>query len=169
VPGRQTGKTPPPPKREVPLDTVMAASANKAPSSARTLSAGVVVVRKQEGAWRVLLLRVYNYWDFPKGLVETGEDPLTAAQREVREESGIDDLEFRWGEEFVETEPYARNKVARYYLAASAAAQVNLPVNPQLGRPEHHEFRWLDWAPAGLLVSERLWPVLSWAQDRIDS
>ena len=85
----------------------------------RILSAGVVVVRRADDGWRVLLLRVYNYWDFPKGVVEAGEDPLAAAQREVREETGIEDLEFRWGEEFIETAPYSKNKVARYYLASS--------------------------------------------------
>ena len=58
------------------------------------LSAGVVVVRRTDDGWRVLLLRVYNYWDFPKGVVEPGEDALTAARREVREETTIDDLEF---------------------------------------------------------------------------
>ncbi len=97
-----------------------------------------------DDGWRVLLLRVYNYWDFPKGVVEPGEDPLTTARREVREETGIEDLEFRWGEEFIETEPYSKNKVARYYLATSPAAMVKLPVSAELGRPEHHEFRWLD-------------------------
>ena len=85
----------------------------------RILSAGVVVVRRVDDEWRVLLLRVYNYWDFPKGIVEPGEYPLTTARREVREETGIEDLEFRWGEEFIETEPYAKNKVARYYLATT--------------------------------------------------
>ncbi len=54
----------------------------------RILSAGVVVVRQFDDGWRVLLLRAYNYWDFPKGIVEPGEDPLTTARREVREETG---------------------------------------------------------------------------------
>ena len=112
----------------------------------RILSAGVVVVRRAADGWRVLLLRVYNYWDFPKGVVEAGEDPLATARREVREETGIEDLEFRWGEEFIETEPYSKNKVARYYLATSPADVVKLPVNPELGRPEHHECRWLKFA-----------------------
>ena len=73
------------------------------PMPERVLSAGVVVVRQEQGEWRVLLLRVYNYWDCPKGLVTPGEAPLAAAIREVREETGIDDLDFRWGEDFVET------------------------------------------------------------------
>jgi hypothetical protein len=33
----------------------------------RIVSAGVVIVRQADKGWRVLLLRAYNYWDFPKG------------------------------------------------------------------------------------------------------
>jgi bis(5'-nucleosidyl)-tetraphosphatase len=132
----------------------------------RILSAGIVVVRRADDGWRVLLLRAYNYWDFPKGMVEPGEDPLTTARREVREETGIEDLEFRWGEEFTETEPYSRNKVARYYLASSPASVVKLPVSAELGRPEHHEYRWLSLDDARKVVVPRLIPVLAWAADR---
>ena len=82
------------------------------------LSAGVVVVRQTPAGWRFLMLRAYRNWDFPKGLVEAGEDPLSAARREVTEETLIADLQFAWGEVYIETAPYSRNKVARYYLAA---------------------------------------------------
>jgi bis(5'-nucleosidyl)-tetraphosphatase len=134
----------------------------------RILSAGVVVVRRADDHWRALLLRAYNYWDFPKGIVEPGEDPLTTARREVREETGIEDLEFRWGEEFIETEPYSKNKVARYYLATNPADMVKLPVSAELGRPEHHEFRWLDVVAARKLVVPRLAAVLDWVNRRLD-
>lgn len=130
----------------------------------RILSAGVVVARQSEEGWRVLLLRVYNYWDCPKGVIEPGEDPLTAARREVREETGIDDLEFRWGKDYVETPPYSKNKVARYYLAATRTPEIKLPVNPELGKAEHHEWRWFTWEEAEQRVVERLWNVLRWAQ-----
>ena len=133
------------------------------------LSAGVVVVRRVDGGWRVLLLRVYNYWDFPKGLVEAGEDALTTARREVREETTLDDLDFVWGETCIDTAPYGRDKkVARYFLACTHTETVSLPVNPELGKPEHHEWRWCDWESAEQLVGARLWPVLRWAQSRIE-
>jgi bis(5'-nucleosidyl)-tetraphosphatase len=134
----------------------------------RILSAGVVVVRQTELGWRVLLLRVYNYWDCPKGVVEAGEEPLETARREVREETGITDLDFRWGEDFTETPPYSKGKVARYYLAETRTADAKLPVNPQLGRAEHHEWRWFSWEEAEQRVVDRLWNVLRWAQGRID-
>jgi bis(5'-nucleosidyl)-tetraphosphatase len=47
----------------------------------KTLSAGVIVVRREGGLLFYLLLRVYTYWDFPKGIVGPGEDPHRAARR----------------------------------------------------------------------------------------
>jgi bis(5'-nucleosidyl)-tetraphosphatase len=130
------------------------------------LSAGVVVVRF-DGEWRVLLLRAYNYWDCPKGLVEPGEDPMIAARREVLEETGIAQIEFRWGPEFIETPPYSKNKVARYYLAVTHAEDVKLAVNPDLGRAEHHQARWFGFEEATTLVVPRLHRVLDWARERV--
>lgn len=127
------------------------------------LAAGVVVVRRTGGAVRFLLLRAYRNWDFPKGVVAAGETPRAAAVREVKEETGLDGLEFRWGDAYCETETYARGKRAHYYVAESPAGEVRLPVSPELGRPEHHEFRWLDHAAARALLVPRLQRVLDWA------
>jgi 8-oxo-dGTP pyrophosphatase MutT (NUDIX family) len=127
------------------------------------LSAGVVVVRQAAEGWRFLLLRAFNHWDFPKGMVESGEQPLEAAVREVREESTIADLEFAWGELHTQTGPYSRGKTARYYLARTRTMDVVLPVNPELGHPEHSEFRWADYREAMEIVSPRVRPVVHWA------
>ncbi len=121
-------------------------------------------MRQQGGAWRYLLLRAFQHWDFPKGVVEAGERPRDAAVREVAEESGLAGLEFRWGEAFCETEPYARGKVARYYVAESPSGEVYLQVSPELGRPEHHEYRWLDYREARALLVPRVQRVLDWAE-----
>ena len=131
------------------------------------LSAGVVVVRESVDGARFLLLRAYRNWDFPKGLVERGEDPLAAAIREAREEAGLTDLALEWGTEFIETEPYARNKIARYYLARTRTERVILEVNPELGRPEHHEYRWVDLTEAFTLTVQRLQRVIAWAASRV--
>ena len=92
-----------------------------------------------------------------------GEDPLAAARREVQEETLIEDLHFDWGEGFIETAPYNRNKIARYYLARTLTEAVSLPVRPELGRPEHHESRWLAGEEALELASPRLAPIIRWA------
>jgi 8-oxo-dGTP pyrophosphatase MutT (NUDIX family) len=130
----------------------------------KVLSAGVVVVRRRAGGWHYLLLRAYNYWDFPKGIVEAGEQPLDGARREVREETTLEELHFHWGYEFKETPPYNRGKVARYYIAEGPTGEVSLPVSEELGRPEHEEYRWVTLQQARPMVSPRVQPILDWAE-----
>ena len=132
-------------------------------ASSKRLSAGAVVVRETPQGPRFLLLRAYNHWDFPKGLVENGESPREAALREVREETTIADLSFPWGEQHTETGPYSRGKMARYYLARTATTAISLPVNPETGFAEHSEYRWVDHETAWRLVSPRVKPVIEWA------
>jgi 8-oxo-dGTP pyrophosphatase MutT (NUDIX family) len=127
----------------------------------------VVVVRPGPTGWLFLLLRAYRNWDFPKGVVEPGEDPLAAARREVQEETLIADLRFSWGEEYRETAPYSNNKIARYYLAETATEGITLPVSPELGRPEHNEARWVDLAGALSLSSPRIAPIVQWAAEKL--
>lgn len=112
-----------------------------------------------------LMLRAYRNWDFPKGMVEANEEALSAARREVREETLIEDLEFRWGEVYKETARYGKGKVARYYLAATRTEKVSLPVSAELGRPEHDEWRWVDRDTAFALASARLRPIVQWAAE----
>ena len=127
------------------------------------LSSGVVVVSVLERKLKFLLLRAYRNWDFPKGLVEAGEEPIDAAVREVREETTLDDISFDWGMVFINTGPYNKGKISRYYIARSKEVQVRLPVNPELGHPEHHEARWVDFDTALTMISPRLQPVVRWA------
>ncbi len=133
------------------------------------LSAGVVVVRQQAGQWLYLLLRAYQYWDFPKGIVEHEEDPLAAAIRETEEETTIDDLTFRWGEVYTQTPPYNNGrKVARYYLAETHYEAIHLPVTEELGKPEHDEYRWVSYAEAKRLTGPRVGAVVDWADGIIN-
>ena len=114
-----------------------------------------------------LLLRAYRNWDFPKGLVEPGEQPLDAALREVREETTLENLAFDWGKDFMDTGPYNKGKISRYYIARSNDTRVHLPINPELGFPEHQEARWVKFDTALSMVSPRLLPVMHWASATI--
>lgn len=135
----------------------------------RLFSAGVAVVRRIDGRWHYLLLRSFDYWDFPKGEVEPGEEPLAAACREVSEETTLANLDFYWGHGFIESGPYGpHKKTARYYLAESAAGQVSLPVSAVLGHPEHEEFRWVDAAAAARLLNHRMQPILVWVVRQVE-
>jgi 8-oxo-dGTP pyrophosphatase MutT (NUDIX family) len=126
-------------------------------------SAGVVVVRPDGDGWRFLILRAYRNWGFPKGLIEPDEKPLAAARRETREETGLTALDFRWGTGSVDTAMYGDHKVATYFVAQAESGDVTLPVNPELGHPEHNEFRWATHAEARALLPPRLHSVLDWA------
>lgn len=62
----------------------------------RETSAGGIVYRLEEAAPLFLLIRdSYGNWGFPKGHVERGESAEDAALREVREETGLQELASR--------------------------------------------------------------------------
>ncbi len=133
------------------------------------LSSGVIPLRKNGKKWEVLLLRCFKNWDFPKGMVDKGEEPLSAARREFAEETGISDIDIMNPELFVETEPYSNGKVARYYPGIVAAqAEVEIRPNPITGILEHHEYRWFSLDDADEKLVPRLKKVLAWARKNID-
>jgi len=127
-------------------------------------AAGAVVFRRTGRGVRLLLLRAYKNWDFPKGMIEAGESELDAAKRETAEETGLADLDFPFGDAHQDTLPYAGGKVARYFLAETEETDIELPVSPELGRPEHHEWRWVSYEEAEELLPPRLAIILDWAR-----
>ena len=61
-------------------------------------SAGLLLHRRHQGVWQVFLVhpggpfwkaKDLGAWSIPKGEFEAGEDPLEAAKREFREETGL--------------------------------------------------------------------------------
>lgn len=79
------------------------AAARRPSRTRRETSAGGVVVRRENGRPLFLLIRdAYGNWGFPKGHVERGERPETAALREVREETGLATLSLREPLEVIE-------------------------------------------------------------------
>ena len=93
-------------------------------------SAGGVVYRLADGDPLLLLIRdSYQNWGFPKGHLESGERAEDAAVREVREETGIDDLALRGEIETIDW--YFRfrgqliHKVCHFYLMETSQASTN--------------------------------------------
>jgi 8-oxo-dGTP pyrophosphatase MutT (NUDIX family) len=72
----------------------------------KTFSAGGVVLNKKG---QVLVVnQKSNSWSLPKGHIDDGEDDLTAAKREIYEESGINELVL-----IKELGSYQRYKIAK--------------------------------------------------------
>ncbi len=97
-------------------------------------------------------------WSLPKGHINSGEDPLTAAKREIYEESGVNQLKF-----IKELGNYQRHKVAldggddlselktiHLYLFTTKQEKLK-PVDP-----ENPEARWVEKTKvADLLTHEK--------------
>jgi 8-oxo-dGTP pyrophosphatase MutT (NUDIX family) len=128
----------------------------------------VVIARRRSGDWRLLVLRAARNWDFPKGLLEEGEDVLDAARREATEETGIAELAFDAGESHKETIAYGTGEIARYYLAVTTTEQVTLPIAHELGRPAHDEWRWVTFDEAEDVLPPRLTAVLEWVRSTLE-
>lgn len=134
------------------------------------ISCGIVVVRNDDEL-RYLLLRSYDYWDFPKGKMEPNEDPLETALRETNEETGItaDELNFRWGRVNKESDKYKKGrKFVIYFIAETDRENIDLPVNDELGRPEHDEYRWMTYDEASQVLVPRVKKILDWAKELIE-
>lgn len=64
--------------------------------SRKDTSSGGVVFRKTVKGIEILLLRDQkSKWTFPKGLIETNEDPVLTAKREIKEEVGVSDIFYK--------------------------------------------------------------------------
>lgn len=60
----------------------------------REFSAGAVIFNKNEKIEYLILKYKAKHWDFPKGHIEKGESYEETIRREVKEETGLADIEF---------------------------------------------------------------------------
>lgn len=110
-------------------------------------SAGVVIFRKDNGKILYLILHYPSgHWDFAKGKMENNEEKLQTAKREVREETGIDDLRFI--EPFEEEIEYnfhfegkPIHKFVNFFLAETFTSNISIS-------HEHLDFDWLEYDKA---------------------
>lgn len=86
------------------------------------------MVRRIEGEVHVLVIRdPYSNWGLPKGHLENGENAREAALREVREETGLDQLRMGPGlgtiDWYFRSEGRLIHKYCEFFLIASPAGQ----------------------------------------------
>ncbi len=101
-------------------------------------SAGAVVFHRSDKIEYLLLFS--DFWGFPKGHIEPGEDERTAARREIREEAGLG-VTLLAGFRVVDEYKYTRAgapvpKRAIYFLARSDSRASRLS-------HEHSDMVWL--------------------------
>lgn len=110
-------------------------------------SAGAVVYYKHLRQISYLILRHgVGHWDFPKGNIEKDEREEAAARREIKEESGLTNIEFEKGFKekihyFYKKDSKLVSKSVVFYLAKSSSRKVRLS-------SEHSEYEWLDYKKA---------------------
>jgi 8-oxo-dGTP pyrophosphatase MutT (NUDIX family) len=112
------------------------------------VSAGAVIYRDTPQGRRFLLLHYVtskSNWDFPKGKLEKDEQPIQAAMRETKEETGLS-LSFKQGFEQMIQYFYYRGKElvgknVYFFLAESKKESVTLS-------KEHIGYAWLAFDDA---------------------
>lgn len=123
----------------------------------REKSAGAVVFRKQDNKIYYLLLHYESgHWDFPKGNIEEGEKEEETVKREVKEETGIEDIKIiqgfkEWIKYFyrktynLEKEEKKKApwvfKIVTFYLAETKTKEVKISF-------EHLGYQWLFYKEA---------------------
>ena len=53
------------------------------------------------------------------------------------------------------------------YVVKEEEEEVEMGISPELGRPEHHEFQWIDFDHAYDISSPRVRLVVQWARQVI--
>ena len=126
----------------------------------KTPAAGVIVLKHfndEQCGYRVLCLVDDRGFDLPKGQIEPLEMNFVAALRECEEESGISQLDFKWG--LVTTRC---NNVTLYI--AETTQEPTIRPNPETGEFEHYSSHWLSLDDASKLLRKYLQPSMTWAK-----
>lgn len=113
------------------------------------ISAGIIVFRKtKDGVKFLILYHGRNYWNFPKGKIESEEKSWQAALREVREETGLkaNELKFVGGFKAHERFVYQRGKDKVFKLVILYLAETR---QPRITVSHEHEgYGWFTFAEA---------------------
>ena len=107
-------------------------------------SCGIIIYRKSKEGIKYLLLHYEEgHWDFPKGHQEKNETEQRAAERELKEETGIDDAELAKDFRQIITYYFKRGEETAYkqvvFFLGSTQAEKILMSN------EHTGYSWASY------------------------
>ncbi|HWT28348.1 MAG TPA: dihydroneopterin triphosphate diphosphatase [Methylophilaceae bacterium] len=100
-----------------------------------------------------------GFWQSVTGSIEADETPYDAAIREVREETGLDALDYKF-EDWQASNTYEIYPHWRHRYAPGVTENVEhlfglelpAPVDVQLAPDEHVRYEWVDWREAAKRV-----------------
>jgi len=116
-------------------------------------SAGAIIFRRENNKIFYLLLHYpssakapKDYWDFPKGHIEKGENEIDTVKREIEEETGVTDVKFvegfkEWIKYFFKFKGKNVLKFVTFYLLETKTKDVKIS-------GEHIGFEWLPYEEA---------------------
>ena len=115
----------------------------------KEISAGFIVYRRAvEGPKFLILYHGHNYWNFPKGKIESEEKSLRAAFRETKEETGLGEGDLRMSQNFKAYQKYFFRqggqpifKIVIFYLAETRNPLIKVS-------SEHQGYAWFLYPEA---------------------
>lgn len=119
------------------------------------ISAGIVIYRRSsEGPKFLILYHGHNYWNFPKGKIESEERSFEAAIRETREETGLAGRDLRIIRNFKTYERFTFRrsgksvfKIVIFYLAETTEPRIKIS-------KEHQGYGWFLYREAGRILGQ---------------
>lgn len=104
-------------------------------------SCGCIIIKNN----KVLLVyeKDRNFWGFPKGHMEKGENEIETALREVKEEVGLD-------VEINENKRYTQNYIIRNEIDKTSVYYIAFPKNGEIKKQESEieKVKWCDFEEA---------------------
>jgi len=113
-------------------------------------SAGFILCKKNDERKYLILLHGSDYWNFPKGKLESGESEIDAAVRELKEETGITKIKIVDGFSFTYDYTFIAGrlkikKLVKMYLAYYLNGDVVIS-------REHKRFKWSTFDEAMIIL-----------------
>jgi|SRR3990167_3660605 len=125
----------------------------------KEIAAGIIIYRKTiDGQKFLILYHGRNYWNFPKGKIESEEKSFQAAIRETKEETGLSRADLKFANNFKAYEKFSfwrrvgeKNarifKIVIFYLAETKKKEIKIS-------EEHSGYGWFIYKEAMKILSK---------------